>query len=255
MKKYILLSLLFAPFSAFAAQTNSQTLTTESLSKDYLLQNNFKDINNLKKDVDSLVSDVSLAAFQTCESRNKLYLGSGVDQADSDGCVDVTITPDPFKSKKPKLFDKAVSTLKTGQLVGPESYDPAGRPSEPWGRHRADWLCDSVEPGTRALTVDDLKYVYDDLIGKINGVGTAFDFNSSPSSKYIWVFDNIESINEQGPHATPKYHIASNTYSGQGWRETFLNAPVLEIIPNSGNPYMKFSVLTHSNSALIACVK
>ena len=261
MKKYILLSLLLSPVSVLAGQVDSQTMTTEFSSKEYLLQNNFKQINNLKIKVNEIDPDVT--KFKNCENKNKLYLGSGVSQADLGGCVDIRKVIDSYTSKKPE-FIGYVSNVKNGALVGSSeshNYNPSDK-TKSWGRARADSLCVSnVEASTRAMTVDDIKYVYKDLQ---EGIST---FTSSHTR--IWVFDNYEGANEDISSYMPKYYMdlssSPNSFNNSfNWTGSAgMYGTVLELISNGGSgyymqlkPFQSSSADTlDSKKALIACVR
>lgn len=245
LKKIICLMVLFS-LNANAVVTDSKTVTTENVSGKNLLEENFDKISDLKTKLTDI--EGTLAKFQTCEAKNKTYMGLGVSGADSDDCLDIQNTPVKRKSKKPE-FKKFSGVPKTGQLVDSlGQYLPATK-SDFWGRARADKLCRDAEVGSRAMTVDDLKYVYKDLIKKID----AGNFTGTGANS-IWLFDGWQSVIDTDT-ALPKFNFGKDVGTCGAWTSITGTGLVLEIKTSADLSYLQQDTESCAAKALIACVK
>jgi hypothetical protein len=246
MFKIIFQSLLFfVSFSAFAVD-DSNVETTKLYSGDALVSDNFNKINNLEVNYNAIESNLS--KFKTCEAKNKIYLGLGVAGADSDDCVDVQSIPVKLKSQKPS-FAGFKTDDRMGQLVIESSSYNTADTSQSWGRPRADQLCRTDFTNSRALTVDDLKYMQ-------NEIPLSTDhFNHTSNLKYIWLFDGDESVDEN-EKLIAKYPFNKDAANCQAWKSgsSAVNGLVLEVTGTPTNYYMQQNVRACDLSAILACV-
>lgn len=241
--KIFLISLLsFNALLVNAVVSDSETKTTEISSGKSLLEENYKKISTLKTNIDN-VENV-MAKFQTCEAKNKIYLGKNVSGADGDDCVDIQDVPVERTSRIPEW--QGFTVAQTGVLAS--SYNPADT-STAWGRQRADYLCNSTYAGSRAMTASDLKYVYKDLINQIDGTS----FKSPTNSKNIWLFDGWQSYVDDTT-AMPKYSLDKEVADCSAWTSATGTGHVLELDTSTSNYNIKQNTLACSSQALIGCV-
>tara|TARA_Y100001960_G_C14760823_1_gene874019 strand:- start:897 stop:1649 length:753 start_codon:yes stop_codon:yes gene_type:complete len=247
MKKY-LLGLIFLPSVAFAATLDSKVETTDVFSGEALIKDNFEDIQDLQVKYDNIENVFN--KFQTCEAKNMAYIGPGVAGSDGDDCVNIQSVPVKRKSKLPK-WKGFVSNSRLGTLTETTGGYSPGTTSEQWGRARADKLCRNADASnsSRALTANDLKYVYNEI--PLSGA----NYDHSSSSAYLWVFDGHESVDENGS-LIAKYQFDKDSANCQGWRSysSANKGLVLEVTGSATNYYMQQNTRTCNQKALIGCV-
>lgn len=244
MKK-LLLTLIFAPVSVFAVTVDSKVETTGVFAGQSLVEDNFKDINELQVKYNNI--DGVLAKFEVCKAKNKAYLGVGVAGADSDECVDIKGIPLKRKSKKPS-WAGFVTWSRYGTLM--KATTPIVlNDGEFYYRLRADYLCQNAKANSRAMTANDIKYVYNEIPFTSSG------FTHSSNLDYMWLFDSYESV-DQNEKLIAKYPFGKDAGNCKGWSSSALadKGSVLEVTGGPTNYYLKQNQRSCNQLAVIGCV-
>lgn len=249
LKQGLLLSVLILTAYVVKA-SDSVTVSTELGSAESILQDNYKDITDLKTKLNNLENTIT--AFQTCEAKNMVYLGVGVTGSDSDNCVDIQTVTLKRKSIKP-TFAGYLDDAMYGNLTTSTSTINQGDTSQTWGRLRADMLCKTkYGANARAMTISDIKYTYADI--GLSGTNFA-ETNVSGTFDEMWIFDTALSYNANNDGSTVLYNMSDalfadcNAYTVA----TTVRGSILTTAATIDNK-IHLSSQTCSSRALVPCV-
>tara|TARA_Y100001960_G_scaffold331846_1_gene430224 strand:+ start:1329 stop:2078 length:750 start_codon:yes stop_codon:yes gene_type:complete len=236
MKKQLLFAFTIISTSAGAVDNLRTAVSTNNNLM--IHQQNLENIQKMEE-TKTLVEE-GILKYQTCIDKGLLYLGDGASNVDADKCYDLTNTLNPDSTFRPTFagHTSAQFSFRSGQPNYSSSVN---------SRFELDKRCHSQYSGSRAMTYDDIKYIWQDLIAPAN------------IDKKTWVVDSAFAMhNSTGNRYIPKYlhATADHIRDCNGWNATSANDRGSVFIKRTYNSsdYMDFTNQTCDSSAYLACV-